>query len=163
MFFKSLLDTSLIGFQLFLIADDSSAVIRVVLNLSAWVFAREIHHILRIHVLVKICMRNTSHTKNVHVPVKMCIGIRMRRWLARFSQRLREDSLLGLWDNSSDRTIIGCASTRPFLRLYISPLLYNEVIQAARDDSKPGNCSSFVTVTHQSPDSTLWSGQRCEC
>ena len=65
---KSLLDTSLIGFQLFLIADDSSAVIRVVLNLSAWVFAREIHHILRIHVLVKmcigICMRNTSLTMN---------------------------------------------------------------------------------------------------
>ena len=73
---KSLLDTSLIGFQLFLIADDSSAVIRVVLNLSAWVFAREIHHTLRIYVLVKMCigihMRNTSHTmitcscKDVH-------------------------------------------------------------------------------------------------
>ena len=73
---KSLLDTSLIGFQLFLIADDSSAVIRVVLNLSASVFAREIHHTLRIYVLVKMCigihMRNTSHTmitcscKDVH-------------------------------------------------------------------------------------------------
>ena len=75
-FFKSLQDTSLIGFQLFLIADDSSAVIRVVLNLSASVFAREIHHTLRIYVLVKMCigihMRNTSHTmitcscKDVH-------------------------------------------------------------------------------------------------
>ena len=109
---KSLLDTSLIGFQLFLIADDSSAVIRVVLNLSASVFAREIHHTLRIYVLVKMCigihMRNTSHTmitcscKDVHryshekmtCPVlteaerRFFIGA-LRQFLGSYNHRLR--------------------------------------------------------------------------